>query len=326
MHRRTLLKSALAATAAGSFPAWGQEPASSYPSRTVKVIVGFGPGGSTDIAARTFNAKLGQLFSQSFIVDNKPGGGSNIGAELAARAAPDGYTLLLGTIANAINMSLYKELKYDFLRDFAPISIFSTAPALLVVHPSVPAHTVQELIEYARSKPGVLNFASSGIGTTPHLGGEMFKQRVGINMVHVAYKGAAQALTDQIAGVTQVGFVTALSAIPSVQAGQLRALAVTASSRLPLLPDVPTMAEAGVPNFEITAWNGLFAPAKTDPQIVHKLSAACAQVARMPDVQKTFADQAAAGVSSTPEQFHALVEREIKQWGDVIRTVGIKQI
>ena len=321
MDRRTLLKSGLAAGAGSAWPAFGQDAASSYPNRPVKVVVAFGPGGSTDLTARAVNTKLTQIFGQTFIVDNKPGGGSNIGAELAARSAPDGYTLFLGTISNAVNMSLY-----DLLKDFAPISILSTAPAVLVVHPKVPARTVRELIALAKANPGKLNYASSGVGTTPHLAGEMLKQRVGIDMVHVAYKGAGPALQDQIAGVTEVGFVTALSAIPSIQAGHLRVLAVAASKRLSLMPDIPTLAEAGLPDFEITSWNGLFAPARTDPRIIEKLNAACVQVSRMPDLQKTFADQAAVSVSSTPEQFRAFIQKEIKIWGDMIKNVGVEQI
>ncbi len=326
MDRRTLLKSSFGVGAAVALPSFAQSAAASYPNRTVKVIVAFGPGGSTDLTARAVNSKLSQIFSQSFIVDNKPGGGSNIGAEMAARSVPDGYTLFLGTISNAVNMSLYKDLRYDFLKDFSPISMLSTAPAVLVVHPSVTAKTVKELIALAKSKPGVLNYASSGSGTTPHLAGEMLKQRTGIDMVHVAYKGAAPALQDQIAGVTQVGFVTALSAIPSIQAGHLRALGVAASKRLTLLPDLPTLAEAGLPDFEITSWNGLFAPAGTDPAIIQKLNAACVEISKMADVQKTFSDQAAMSISTTPEQFRAHIVREIKVWGDVIRSVGVQQI
>jgi tripartite-type tricarboxylate transporter receptor subunit TctC len=288
------------------------------------VIVAFGPGGSTDITARAINAKLTQIFSQTFMVDNRPGGGSNIGAELAARSAPDGYTLFLGTIANAINMSLYKSLNYDLLRDFAPISILSTAPAVLVVNPKLPVKNLKELIELAKTKPGVLNYASSGTGTTPHLAGEMFNQRAGIKITHVPYKGAAPALMDTIAGVTDMGFKTALSAIPSIQSGQIRALAVAASERLELLPDVPTLAEAGLPDFEITSWNGFFAPAKTNPEIIQRVSAACARISKMPDTRKTFAEQAAVSLSSTPVQFRAFIQSEIDRWGEVVRSIGVQ--
>lgn len=326
MDRRTLLKSGLAASAGIVFPAFAQSKASDYPSRTVKIVVAFGPGGSTDVTARTIAPKLNEIFKQSFVIENKPGGGSNIGATYAAESTPDGYTLFLGTISNAINMILYKRPGYDLLKSFIPISQLSSAPALLVVNPKLPIKSVKELIDYAKANPGVLNYASSGAGTTPHLAGEMFNQRNGIKTVHIPYKGAAPALSDTIAGVTDFGFKTALSAIPSVQAGQLRALAVAASSRLTLLPDVPTLAEAGVPEFEITSWNGLFAPAGTSPEIIAKLNKACFEISKMPDIQKAFAAQAAMSVASTPEQFREFITREIKVWGDVIRTVGVEQI
>jgi tripartite-type tricarboxylate transporter receptor subunit TctC len=286
------------------------------------LIVAFGPGGSTDVTARIVSAKLMEIIGQRIVIENKPGGGSNIGSELAAKSPADGYTLFLGTVANAINMSLFKNPGYDLLKDFEAISNISSAPALLVSSSKLPVKTVQELIQYAKQRPGKMNYASSGVGTTPHLAGEMFKQRFGLDIAHIAYKGAAPALTDTIGGVTDFGFKTALSAIPSVQSGQLRALAVAAPKRLALMPDVPTMAEAGVPNFDITSWNGLFAPAKTPREIVDKLSAACAKIAAMKDVQETFAAQAAIVQSSTPEQFRAFVAAEIKMWGDVVRSTG----
>jgi tripartite-type tricarboxylate transporter receptor subunit TctC len=286
------------------------------------LIVAFGPGGSTDVTARIVTAKLMEIIGQRIVIENKPGGGSNIGTELAAKSPADGYTLFLGTVANAINMSLFKNPGYDLLKDFEAISNISSAPALLVSSSKLPVKTVQELIQYAKQRPGKMNYASSGVGTTPHLAGEMFKQRFGLDIAHIAYKGAAPALTDTIGGITDFGFKTALSAIPSVQSGQLRALAVAAPKRLALMPDVPTMAEAGVPNFDITSWNGLFAPAKTPREIVDKLSAACAKIAAMKDVQETFAAQAAIVQSSTPEQFRAFVAAEIKMWGDVVRSTG----
>lgn len=325
MDRRTLLQSFVSLGTVTAFPAWSQD-AASYPSRPVKVVVAFSPGGSTDLTARAISQKLTQLLGQSFVVDNKPGGGSNIGAEMAAKSPADGYTLFLGTISNAVNMSLYKDLRYDLLADFAPVSILSKAPTLLVVHPKVSAKTVKEFVELAKSKPGKLNYNSSGVGTTPHLAAEMLKQRTGIDMVHVAYKGAGPALADHIAGVTDVAFVTALSAIPSIQAGLLRALAVASNRRIDALPDVPTLTESGLPDFEITSWNGLFAPAKTDPRIIQKLNAALVQIAAMPDVQKTFADQAAVSMSNTPEEFRAFIQKEIKAWGDVLKSVGVQQI
>lgn len=325
MDRRTVLKTGLAASAGLILPGFARANAK-YPDRPVKIVVAFGPGGSTDVTARTIAPKLIEIFSQNFIIDNRPGGGSNIGADYAAKADPDGYTLFLGTISNAVNMSLYKNLTYNLLTSFEPISQLSSAPALLVVNPKLPIHTVQELIDYAKANPGVLNYASSGSGTTPHLAGEMFNQRNGIKTVHIPYKGAAPALSDTIAGVTDFGFKTALSAIPSVQAGQLRALAVASKGRLELLPDVPTLAEAGVTDFEITSWNGLFAPAGTSPEIIKRLNEACFEISRMPDIQKAFAAQAAVSVASTPQEFREFIEREIKVWGDVIKSVGIEQI
>lgn len=299
------------------------EPPSAYPSRPIKLVVAFGPGGSTDVTARALAPKLQDLLGQRIIIDNKPGAGSNVGSEYAARQPADGYTLLLGTVANAINMTLYKNLSYDLMRDFIPISIASTAPAVLVVHPSVPVKSVQELIDLAKAKPGQLNYASSGVGTTPHLAGEMLKMRYGLDITHVAYKGAAPALTDTIGGTTMMGFKTALSAIPSIQAGKLRCIAVAAANRLALMPDVPTMAEAGVPDFEITSWNGFFAPKGTHPEIIRRIAAECAKIPSMADIREAFAAQASEALASSPEQFRAYCEAEIRKWGEVIRKANI---
>lgn len=322
MDRRKFIEAGLALGATIAAPAFAQSTSGKWPSQTIKLIVAFGPGGSTDVTARIVSAKLMEIIGQRIVIENKPGGGSNIGSELAARSPADGYTLFLGTVANAINMSLYKNPGYDLLKDFEAISNISTAPALLVSSSKLPVKTVQELIQLAKERPGKMNYASSGVGTTPHLAGEMFKTRFGLDIAHIAYKGAAPALTDTIGGITDFGFKTALSAIPSVQSGQLRALAVASPQRLALMPDVPTMAEVGIPNFEITSWNGLFAPAKTPRAIVERLSAACATVAAMKDVQETFAAQAAIIQASTPEQFKAFVATEIKMWGDVVRSTG----
>jgi tripartite-type tricarboxylate transporter receptor subunit TctC len=322
MDRRKFIEAGLALGATIAAPALAQSSTGKWPSQTIKLIVAFGPGGSTDVTARIVSAKLMEIIGQRIVIENKPGGGSNIGSELAARSPADGYTLFLGTVANAINMSLYKNPGYDLLKDFEAISNISTAPALLVSSSKLPVKTVQELIQLAKERPGKMNYASSGVGTTPHLAGEMFKTRFGLDIAHIAYKGAAPALTDTIAGITDFGFKTALSAIPSVQSGQLRALAVASPQRLALMPDVPTMAEIGIPNFEITSWNGLFAPAKTPRAIVDRLSAACATVAAMKDVQETFAAQAAIIQASTPDQFKAFVAAEIKMWGDVVRSTG----
>jgi tripartite-type tricarboxylate transporter receptor subunit TctC len=325
MDRRKFIGTGIALGASIGAPslALAQRAGAKWPTQQpIKLIVAFGPGGSTDVTARLISAKLMDIIGQRIVIENKPGGGSNIGTEIAARAPADGYNLFLGTVANAINMSLYKNPGYDLVKDFAPISSSTSAPAVLVCSSKLPVKTVQELIQLAKDRPGKLNFASSGVGTTPHLAGEIFKSRFGLDVTHIAYKGAAPALTDTIAGITDYGFKTALSAIPSIQSGQLRALAVASPTRIALMPDIPTMAEAGIPDFVVTAWNGLFAPAGTPRDIVDRLSAACAQVAQMKEIQETFAAQATLATSSTPDQFKAFVEAEIKMWGDVVRLTG----
>jgi tripartite-type tricarboxylate transporter receptor subunit TctC len=299
------------------------EPPSAWPSRTIKMVVAFGPGGSTDVTARAIVPKLQDALGQRIVIENKPGAGSNIGSEYAARQPADGYSIFLGTVANAINMRLYKKLNYDLLRDFEPVTLVSTAPAVLVVHPSVPVNNVKELIAYAKANPGKLNYASSGVGTTPHLAGEMLKNRFGLDITHVAYKGAAPALTDTIGGTAKMGFNTALSAIPSIQAGKLKCLAVAADKRMALMPEVPTMAEAGVPDFLITSWNGLFVPTGTHPQIIAKLNAAFAQVPQVASIRKAFADQASDVVATSPAAFRKHIEDEIKRWGSAIAAAGI---
>ncbi|MEN9775905.1 MAG: hypothetical protein RL322_2975 [Pseudomonadota bacterium] len=299
------------------------EPPSAWPSRTIKMVVAFGPGGSTDVTARAIVPKLQDALGQRIVIENKPGAGSNIGSEYAARQPADGYSIFLGTVANAINMRLYKKLNYDLLRDFEPVTLVSTAPAVLVVHPSVPVNNVKELIAYAKANPGKLNYASSGVGTTPHLAGEMLKNRFGLDITHVAYKGAAPALTDTIGGTAKMGFKTALSAIPSIQAGKLKCLAVAADKRMALMPEVPTMAEAGVPDFLITSWNGLFVPTGTHPQIIAKLNAAFAQVPQVASIRKAFADQASDVVATSPAAFRKHIEDEIKRWGSAIAAAGI---
>ena len=325
MDRRNFIQSGAAAGVALSAPtAFAQaEPPSAWPSRPIKMVVAFGPGGSTDVTARAIVPKLQDVLGQRVLIDNKPGAGSNIGSEYAARQPADGYTIFLGTVANAINMRLYKKLNYDLMRDFEPVTLVSTAPAVLVVHPSVPVNNVKELIAYAKANPGKLNYASSGVGTTPHLAGEMLNSRFGLDITHIAYKGAAPALTDTIGGVAKMGFKTALSAIPSIQAGRLKCLAVAADKRMSLMPDVPTMAEAGVPDFLITSWNGLFVPTGTHPEIIRKLNAAFVQVPQVASIRKAFEDQAADIVSTSPAEFRKFIESEIKRWGDAIAAAGI---
>jgi tripartite-type tricarboxylate transporter receptor subunit TctC len=299
----------------GTTPAVAQDAAAAYPSKPIRILVGFAPGGATDIVARTVAEKLQASWGQPVLVENRPGAGSNIAAEQAARADPDGHTLLLGTIANATNMSLYKNLKYDTLKDFAPITQLMSAPSVLVVSPTLPVDDLKGLIALARQKPGTLTYASSGAGGSPHLAGELLELRAGVDMVHVPYKGAAPALADVIGGQVNLGFKTALSALPSMQAGRLKPIAVAANKRLPQIPNVPTMAEAGFPDFEVSSWNGLLAPAKTHREVV--------RILQLPDVRERFATQAAEPVGNTPDEFRAYIRAEIDRWGTVARNANI---
>jgi tripartite-type tricarboxylate transporter receptor subunit TctC len=295
-----------------------------YPVKPIKLVVGYTPGGATDIVARSIAAKLQDLLGQPVIVENKPGATSNIASEFVAKSAPDGYTLLLGTISNATNMTAYKNLGYDTMRDFVHITQTMSAPSVLAVHPSVPAKNLKELLALARQQPGKLTFASSGNGGSPHLAGELLKLRTGIDIVHVPYKGATGAMTDLLGGQVTMSFQTALSAIPYLQSGKLNVIAVAAHKRMAQLPNVPTMAEAGVPDFEVSSWNGLFAPAKTPPEIVARLYQATLKALAMPDVREKMAAQGAEPVGNSPEEFRAYIKSEIEKWGRVIRESGAK--
>ncbi|MBM3384419.1 MAG: tripartite tricarboxylate transporter substrate binding protein [Betaproteobacteria bacterium] len=296
----------------------------SYPSRPIKLIVPFPPGGATDIVGRLMAQKLQEALGQPVVVENKAGAGSNIGSEQVAKAAPDGYTLLLGTIANATNMSIYKIMPYDTLRDFAPVTQTMAAPSVLVVTNALPANNLKELIALAKVQPGKLSFASSGAGGSPHLAGELLKLRAGIDLIHVPYKGAAPALVDVVSGVVSMGFKTALSAIPHMQSGKLKPLAVAATRRLAQIPNVPTMAEAGLPDFEVSSWNGVLAPARTPPEVIARLNQELVRILATQDVKDRFAAQAAEPVGSTPEQFRAYIRSEIDKWAQVVRASGAK--
>ena len=317
---------ALAALVAGlAMPAaFAAEDAASYPSRPITIILGYPPGGPTDVIARVVADKLTQAWGKPVIVENKPGAGSNIATEQVVRAAPDGYTLLVETIANATNMSVYKKMNYDTHKDLAPIVQFMASPSVLVVGPKVPAHSLKELLALAKAHPGQLDFASTGQGGSPHLAGEMLKARAGIDIVHIPYKGATPALQDLLGGQVAMGFMTSLGLSQHLQpAGKLRAIAVASPKRLAELPDVPTMAEAGLPNFNVLSWNGLAAPATTPRPIIDKLNAEVNRILAMPDVRKQL--QAAGGepVGGTPEEFAKFVDSEIRQWGTVVKTANV---
>jgi len=296
----------------------------SYPSKPIRLVVGYTPGGATDIVARILAAKLQESLGQSVIVENKPGATSNIASEFVVKSAPDGYTLLVGSIASATNMVVYKNLPFDTLRDLAPITQLMSAPSVLAVHPSFPAKNLQELIALAKRDPGKYAFASTGSGSSPHLAGELLKLRAGIDLIHVPYKGAAPALSDLLGGQVQMAFQTALSAVPHLQSGQLRAIAVASNKRLAQLPNTPTMAEAGLPDFEVSSWNGLFAPAKTPPEIIARLYKEAVKALAAPDVREKLNAQGAEAVGSTPEEFRAYIAAEIDKWGKVARASGAR--
>ncbi|MBL8379754.1 MAG: tripartite tricarboxylate transporter substrate binding protein [Burkholderiales bacterium] len=286
-------------------------------------MVGYAPGGATDIIARTLAAKLADSLGQPFVVENRPGATSNIASEMVAKSVPDGYTLLIGTIANATNMTAYKNPGYDTLKDFTPITQAMSAPSVLAVHPAVPARTLKDLIALAKAQPGKLTFASSGSGGSPHLAGELLKLRAGVDLLHIPYKGATQAMTDLLGGQVTMSFQTALSAVPHLQGGKLNVIAVAAHRRMAQLPNVPTMAEAGLADFEVSSWNGLFAPAKTPGAVVARLHEATVKALAAPDVREKLAAQGAEAVGSSPEEFRAYVRAEIDKWARVIRAAGI---
>jgi len=295
-----------------------------YPARPVRVVVGFTPGGGVDINARLLSAKLSELLGQQFVVENKPGAGTNIANETVAKAAADGYTLLFTSPAVAINMSLYRHPPYDALRDFAGVSVFSESTNLLVVPASFPARTVKELIAIAKARPGTLNYSSAGQGTTQHLAGELFKLRTGTDIVHVPYKGSAPSLTALIAGDVQLSFVNPVAVGAHINSGRLRALAVAGAKRTPLLPQVPTMKEAGVEGVEVLLWYGLLAPKATPREVVHTLASAVAKAAHGADMQQKLAQDGAEPVGNSPEDFDRQLRAEIERWAEVVRVSGAK--
>ena len=302
--------------------AFAQSPA--YPIRPARMLVGFTPGGGVDINARLAASKLSEYLGQQFIVENRPGAGTNIANEAVAKAAPDGYTLLFTSPAVAINMSLYKNPPYDALRDLAGVSVFSESTNILVVPASLPVKSVAELLALARAKPGALNYSSAGPGTTQHLAGELFKLRTGTNIVHVPYKGSAPSLTALIAGQVQLSFVNPVAIGQYVKAGRLRALAVAGAKRTSFLPGVPTMKEAGVEGVEVPLWYGLLAPSGTPGEIVHALAAAVEKGAHSPDMTKKLLDQGAEPVGNTPEEFQAALKQEVARWAEVVKTSGAR--
>ena len=298
--------------------------ADTYPSRPVKLILPFPPGGGTDILGRLIGEQLAVRLGQPVVQENRGGAGGNLGAEAVARAAPDGYTLLLAAPTLAISPTLYPKLAYDPLKDLAPIALVATVPNVMVTHPSVPARTLQEFIALAKRRPGELNFGSGGAGTSNHLGGELFNMVAGVKLVHVPYKGVNLAMQDVLAGNVQLVFIGIPAAAPHIRAGKLRALAVVAPQRSSALPDVPTAAEAGLPGFEVTTWYGVLAPAGTPRAIVERLNTELGRIMLAPELQPRLADMATEPRSGTPEAFAAYLREETAKWGKVIRDAGLR--
>jgi tripartite-type tricarboxylate transporter receptor subunit TctC len=295
-----------------------------YPTKPIRMIVGFAPGGGTDTTARAISAKLNELLGQQVIVDNRAGAAGNIATELVAKAIPDGYTILLGTIAAlAINPSLYRtKLPFDSVKDFAPIIQAVDSTNILSLHPSVPAGTVKELIALAKTKP--LNYGSSGVGGTGHLAGELFDSMAGIKMTHIPYKGGGPAMIDLVGGQVQLVFATAASAVPQIKAGKIKGIAVTTIKRSALMPSIPTIAESGLPGFDANNWYGLLAPAKTPRPIIMRLNAGVTKVLAMPDVKDFLFNQGLDPAPGTPEQFGAYIKSEMTKWSKVVKDSGAR--
>jgi tripartite-type tricarboxylate transporter receptor subunit TctC len=315
----TLFLAALSALSAGN------AAAQAWPSKPIKWVVPFAPGGTTDILARTIGEKLSIALGQPVVVENKPGAGGGIGADFTAKAAPDGYTIMGGTIStHAINASLYSKLPYDPVKDFVPITLIARIPNLLVVNPDIPAKNVAELIALLKANPGKYSFASSGNGTSQHLSGELFKSMTGVEMQHVPYKGSPPALQDVVGGQVSMTFDNITTAWPLAKVGKLRPLAVTTAKRSSIAPEVPTLAESGLPGFEVGSWQGVFAPAGTPPEIVKRLNVEIVKILNSPDVREKLTALGAEPVGDSAEQFSAYVKSEVVKWSDVVKKSGAR--
>lgn len=316
---RATLLAAAALISGTTAPAWA-----SYPDRTIRLVVPFPAGGATDYMARTLALKLGQRLGQSVIVDNRGGAGGIIGAEAVAASPPDGYTLLFSTMGVlAINPSLYKKLGYDPVKDFAPISLTHTTANVLVVHPSVPAKNIQELIALAKAKPGTLTFGSSGNGTSSHLSAELFKSMAGIDIRHIPYKGTGPALTDLLSGRISMMIDTVSVHVENINAGKVRALGVTSANRSPSLPSVPTLADAGLPGFDVSIWLGVLAPAGTPADVIARLNGEIGKVMSDPEMKAQLAKSGIDPMFSTPQEFAATIKRDTAKWGQVVKASGV---
>ncbi|MBI3068011.1 MAG: tripartite tricarboxylate transporter substrate binding protein [Betaproteobacteria bacterium] len=321
----SIARYALVPLIALSFFAGAASAQRNYPTRAIRLVVPFAAGaGSNDIMARLIAQKLTDSLGQQIVVDNRPGASGIIGTDIAAKAQPDGYTVLMMSLTFTVNPSLYKKLPYNTEKDLVPVTLVASAPLMLVVHPSLPVKSVRELTAYAKARPGQLNFGSGGPGTTPHLAGEMFKSMAGVQITHVPYKGGAPALADLVSGQIQIMLENIPGTQPFVKAGKLRALAVTDKKRSALLPALPTLDESGLKGYELVGWNGLFVPAGTPRPVVTRLHAETAKALKLSDVKDRLATMGAEGVGNTPTQFAAFIKAEIVKWAKVVKQAGIR--
>jgi len=317
---RVALAGALLAAVAAA-PAVAQ----TYPAKSIRMIVPFPPGGPNDILGRVMAAEMGRLLGQQVVIDNRGGAGGTLGSDLAAKAPADGYTLLLsGTASLSIAPSLYSKLPYDPVKDFAPVSLIATAPSILIAHPALPVRTVKDVIALAKAKPGQLNFASAGIGTPPHLAGELFKSMAGVSIVHVPYKGGGPALTDLLAGQVEMYFSGISSALPLVKDGKLRGIAVTSAKRTSIMPEMPTIAESGIAGYEVGNWYAIVAPARTPEVVVARLHGEIVKVLGIAEMKKRLVELGADPVGSTPEELARYQQAELAKWAKVVKAAGIR--
>jgi tripartite-type tricarboxylate transporter receptor subunit TctC len=319
------IAAALTLVAGSALAAAAEGPAATYPDKPIRIIVAYTPAGATDILARAVGQKMTEAWGQPVIVENRPGANGNIGTEVAAKATPDGYTLLMVTAGtHGVNPGLYRKLSWDAVRDFAPVSLVAMVPNIMVVNPSLPVKSVNEFIAYAKANPGKLSYGSPGLGSTAHMSVELFKTMTGTDMLHVPYKGSAGVMQDVIAGQIAVTIDNMPVYLPQVKAGKLRALAVSPAKRSPAVPDLPTIAEAGVPGYDATAWFGLVAPAGVPRPIVAKLAGETQRILRLPDVAERLSGLGAEPVGNTPEQFAAFIKAEIAKWKKVIQDAKVE--
>ena len=320
MPALTALCAVALAVAALAPSAWGQ----TYPAKAIRIVVPFPAGGTSDILSRAIGQKLTEEWKQPVVVDNRPGAGANIGAEIVVKSPPDGYTLLLASTIHTINPSLYRKLAYDPIRDFTPITLIAATSQVLAVHPSLPVRTVKELVAYAKKRPGQIHYSSAGNGSQPHLTAELFKSRTGIDIIHVPYKGGPPAMNDLLAGHVALSFATSPSAVPHVKSGKLRALAVSTAKRISALPDVPTIDESGVLGFEASGANGLVGPAGMPAAVVEKLNAAIVRIVKEPAMQKFLSEQGAEPLTTTPAEYGAYIRSEVAKWAKAVKDSGAR--